>query len=464
MNRLEERDDPDRLRNEIEGREHILGAARSGHDDRPERLPAVPRPRLLHGSPDRPNPVVGIAQVARVEANIEAREVKAEDLDTPTQAGETTVRDPPAAVLPEAAVENREISRKLGCRCEASLVTAFDHVHEAPPDERELSTIGLLGVAPSDFGEVLGELLLVCSKRCLELLGDTDEARRDGQRTRELPHLVPIPREDERSRLPHRLLDGVRAGCGIPVGVAPDPAPEPQRARSAREPLSNLAERLLGRIDEAVLEEPQQLTDLVDHPRPSRPHLVRLPEKRDLLGELPLDVLSPLEPSEQLAEPQMGGECRAPGRFRGMRREHELERDIAGCARNGRRVCAGVRDTVEGGTKGLPCNATLLSVAPPPARPVMLLGDVGQLEVDGERPEDARLARREKAPYFGDDVRRARDFLPRIARAKADPLDRRQQLLTLLLDDDLPEQPTEDADISPKRVGAHARQYRPTGS
>ncbi len=94
----------------------------------------------------------------------------------------------------------------------------------------------------------------------------------------------------------------------------------------------------------------------------------------------------------------------------------------------------------------------------------MLLGDVGQLEVDGERPEDARLARRGKAPYFGDDVRLARDFLPRISRAKADPLDRRQQLLALLLDDDLPEQPTEDADISPKRVGAHARQYRPTGS
>ena len=181
-------------------------------------------------------------------------------------------------------------------------------------------------------------------------------------------------------------------------------------------------------------------------------------------GELRLDVLASLEPLEQLAEPEMGSERRAAGRLRGMCGEHELEGDIPGSARDRFRARAGVQDTVERGPKRLARDPTLLAVAPSPARPMMLLGDVGQLEVDGERPENARLVRPRQTPNLGDDVSLARHLLPRIARTKADALDRRQQLLALLLDDDLPEHPPEGADVSPKRVRAHARQYRPTRS
>ena len=121
-----------------------------------------------------------------------------------------------------------------------------------------------------------------------------------------------------------------------------------------------------------------------------------------------------------------------------MRGEHELEGDTPGCARDRCRAGAGVRKTVECGTEGLARDPTFLAVAPPPARPMMLLGDVGQLEVDGERPENTRLVRLWQTPDLGDDVRLLRDLLPCIARTKADALDRCQQLLALLLDDHLP--------------------------
>ncbi len=63
-----------------------------------------------------------------------------------------------------------------------------------------------------------------------------------------------------------------------------------------------VGEQLLGRVDEALLEEPVSVADLVDDARPARPDLVRLPERRDLVGELLLDRLAAVARIVELGE------------------------------------------------------------------------------------------------------------------------------------------------------------------
>ena len=61
-------------------------------------------------------------------------------------------------------------------------------------------------------------------------------------------------------------------------------------------------EKLLGRVDEALLEEPVAVANLVDDARPVRSHLVRLPEHGDLGGELLLDRIAPVRRVVELGE------------------------------------------------------------------------------------------------------------------------------------------------------------------
>ena len=75
--------------------------------------------------------------------------------------------------------------------------------------------------------------------------------------------------------------------------------------------------------------------DLVDDPRPLPAHLVGLPEDRDLLRQLRLQLgafaggqLPLVVAGEQLGDPDVGAEQRAAGCLGRMGREHELERDL----------------------------------------------------------------------------------------------------------------------------------------
>ncbi len=90
-------------------------------------------------------------------------------------------------------------------------------------------------------------------------------------------------------------------------------------------------EQLLGRVDEALLEEPVAVADLVDDARPARSHLVGLPERGDLGRELVLDRVAPVrrvvELAEERSDPKVRrehGAARGLGRVRG---QDELQRN-----------------------------------------------------------------------------------------------------------------------------------------
>ena len=100
---------------------------------------------------------------------------------------------------------------------------------------------------------------------------------------------------------------------------------------------------------------------------------------------------------------------------------------------------------------------------------MMLLGDVDELEEEGERTQDSALA---LEPERGD---RGSEGTPRPSRAGvagkgADPFLLIEEILALLLDEDLAEQVAEEADVGAERgVGRHRvsleqRRLRPPGS
>jgi len=87
------------------------------------------------------------------------------------------------------------------------------------------------------------------------------------------------------------------------------------------------------------------------------------------------------------------------------------------------------------------------------ADPVLLLGDVRELEIEGERAEHARLALEREA---GDCCRKIvlRSASARRARKRPHALDVREERLVLLLDQHLPEQVAEHADVpAERRIG-----------
>jgi hypothetical protein len=93
---------------------------------------------------------------------------------------------------------------------------------------------------------------------------------------------------------------------------------------------------------------------------------------------------------------------------------------------------------------------------------MVLLGDVRELEVEGERAEHARLAREGQ---LGDGIAKIAVGLARTRspRECADALDVLEQLLAVLLDEDAPEQVAEEAHVAPQDVRDHRHdvQYGP---
>ncbi len=95
----------------------------------------------------------------------------------------------------------------------------------------------------------------------------------------------------------------------------------------------------------------------------------------------------------------------------------------------------------------------LVLVLPQPPQPMVLLGEVGELEVEAERAQHLGLAlereladrRREIGPCPG----AARP--PRLPRERADALLVGEQLLPFLLDEDAAEDLAEQPDVPPER-------------
>ena len=459
VDRLEERHRTHVARPQLEQPVHVGRRAHARDDDRTRRARAVALAGPAQGLQQGLRPLAPRPQVLRVQTQVECRNVKAEQLHATAKRGQLAVRDPSASVLAEAAVEQIEVGSEVGRRPVSGLGSPLEHAVEATPDEGQLPAVRLLCVSASDLRQVGGQLGLVSGERLDELRRDPDHARRDRERPSELPHVLPVATDHEQASARERLLDGVRAGCRIPVRVTADPRAERERAGSTGEPRPVLGEDSFRCVEQAALEEPDSLPDLVAHSRPRRADLIRLPDQRDLARQLVANVLAGLEPLQQPAQPDVRHEYPASRRLGRMRRQHELQRDArSSLGQLGRRYPR-VVEALEGCGERLPAGAPFAIVAPPPSDPVVLLGQVGELKVDGERPQHCCLALEregaylslESCPELGAPAR------PRLARERPDPLDRVEELGALLLDEHLTERFPEKPNIAAEHVREHDR-------
>ena len=245
---------------------------------------------------------------------------------------------------------------------------------------------------------------------------------------------------------------------GFPSMSPPIHVPKESGSGRARHRLAVGGDQLLRRLEKRLLEEPEAVADLVDHPRPLRAHLVRLPEDGDLLGGALLDTLARVELGEQRSEAGLGAKDRAPGGLGRMRGEDELERHVRGRGREGLVVDAGRAQPADGVGQRLARRAVSTRDVAAPPDAVVLLGDVRELEVEREGAENLRLLL-EVEPADGAGQLGPHVGVAGLARPPGDVADlllARQQILSLLLDHDAAEQVAEKADVpSERRVGRH---------
>ena len=303
---LEERNHGERLVGQVERAQHVGCSTRPGDDDGVERLWAV----ALTGVRDRcerlSHPSARAAEIVGVDADVELREVKAEELDATAKRGEPPVchtRPPP---LSQAAVDHVEVGGKLGGRLVAGLDGPLDRVAESPPHEAELAAIRLVEIPAPELLGVRGQGPLVALDRGGELPGNANDVARDPRGLRKRSHFRRIGLEHERAGSFQRVDDRVRPDRRVAVEIATDPAAEAERSRRARQQASVVGEQELGHAHQALLEEPERMPNLVDDARTAGPHLVRLPQQGHLLGEGRLDPPPPGRGDRRVVEPGRG--------------------------------------------------------------------------------------------------------------------------------------------------------------
>ena len=220
--RLEQGNDGEPLVAEIEDSEDVGGGRRAGDDHRVERFRPVSPPDVGGGSQRVVRPRARLAQLARMQPQVELGKMEAEDLDSPPQRCEPAGRDARSPVRRQAAREHVEIREQLGG-------TVVPAVSESPPDERKLAPIGL-ELAPSpDRAGVLGQFALVARDRLVQLGRNLHERPMHRERDRKLAHVAAIAPERKLARAVERLANRFCARCWIAVHVAADPGSERER-------------------------------------------------------------------------------------------------------------------------------------------------------------------------------------------------------------------------------------------
>ena len=148
----------------------------------------------------------------------------------------------------------------------------------------------------------------------------------------------------------------------------------------------------------------------------------------------------------------------APRRLGRVGGEDELDAHPLGLPRELLLPHAGCVETRERVLERLARDAALVLVGAPAPEPVVLLGDVRELEEDAERAQHDGLAlERQRRDRLLE--RLALPAAARPARERADPLDEVEHLLPLLLDEHAPEQVAEQADV---RAQAGIRSHPPS--
>ena len=295
---------------------------------------------------------------------------------------ETAVRDAGAPVLAQAPVDQVELGQQVVGR-------RIVGVAQPGPERAQPAAIGLVVVlAGRDADQLLVERRVV-----------VDDRRGHPPAARERTHLVPVEPRGERACLLERSLDRLRPRVRIPVEVAADPGAEAERWRRVRQaPAVRPQQRRRG-LPEAALEEPEPVPDLVVDPGSPRSHLVGLPEDGDLLGQRVLEPrqargrqLRVVQLAQQRRNPLMRLQDGAPSRLRRMSGEDELDAHPLGLARQLLLPHPRGVETGEGVLERLARDAALVLVGAPAPEPVVLLGDVRELEEDAERAQDDGLA------------------------------------------------------------------------
>ncbi len=398
-------------------------------------MTSLERRRLLeHG--ERPLPVV--SQLTGVDAEVERRAGQAEHVEPAAERRQPAVCDPRAAVRAEARLDEVELRAELVGRRVAVGAEPF-------PDRREPAPVRL------------GRIAIGWETDGRDGVVRIDERARHAPGGRERADVAPQQVADELRATLDRLAHRLGARVGVSVEVAADPRAEPERAPGKA--LAPGRDETGGGVPEAVLEEPERLPDLVDDARAVGPDLVRLPEDGDLLRErrLPLAALrrrqaDVVELVEELGDPTMLLEDRARQRLGRVRRENELDRDPLGSGRDllrGDRVSPEELDGLGERLARRSAQALVLSAAP---HPVVLLGDVGEVEVDGEGAEDDGLRLDvERRDRLGERSGGAFVAAPPEACEEAHPLLEAEDALALLLGEDPPEDLPEEPDVRAER-------------
>ena len=163
--------------------------------------------------------------------------------------------------------------------------------------------------------------------------------------------------------------------------------------------------------------------------------------------------------AQERRDPLVRLEDRAPRRLGRVGGEDELDAHPLGLPRELLLAHAGGVQTRERGLERLARDAALVLVGAAAPEPVVLLGDVRELEEDAERPQHDGLALERERPRSSRRAARARPLAARPARERADPLDEVEHLLPLLLDEHAPEEVAEQADV---RTQAGIRSHAPS--
>ena len=219
-----------------------------------------------------------------------------------------------------------------------------------------------------------------------------------------------------------------------------------------------LLEEIRRRRHQAVLEEPEPVADLVRDAQPVVPHLVRLPEQRHLLGDplLRLELLDGgdarvVELAQLRRDANVAEQNRAPRRFRWVCGQHEPD------LRAVRALVEVIAELQERALERLARDATVVRVLAAAAQPVMLLGEVRELEVEAERAQDeCLLARAERRVDGGD-----RAVAAGRARVATDLLDELEEPRSFLLDEHGAEDRPQHAHVAAQRRSGVG--HAPTG-
>ena len=343
-----------------------------------------------------------LAVAGRVLAHIQAGEVEAEHLDLPDRVVQLGHRDELAVPVAQQALCQPQVGEQLA-RGGVALGGIHARRAHARGEQREVAAVGLLGVTGERACGLLGEQLGQRRQRARELVRAADEpvAQRHPLREQLDPRL-----EQVQAAAPHHVerLRGHRGGdVRVAVAVAAHPGAERQQRRHrdllAREALLDRGLELAVELGHHAVQRRGEVdepgVDLVARGGGGGAHLVGAPQLLDRAGDRPprlrlvgrhrralVEIAQAREDARELLD------GRAPprlGRVGGHDEPQLGAREHVAQLGGGRAALGKVLD--RGAQRAGPRRVAEPVLAPAePPHPLVVLGEVDELEPARERP------------------------------------------------------------------------------